>query len=194
MLTSLLLMDKFDKGSTYEDYLAGATPEQQEAWRSVHGQTALTKSQRSILESFTRRMLVICLSGAWCGDCAAQGPMLARIAEANPRMIHLRWLDRDEHRDLAEKVTICGGLRVPTVIFMDEDAEFCGLLGDRTLARYRAIAAKKLGAACPLPWAESMLAAEDGASAQTLQEWVNEFERVQLMLRLSPRLREKYGD
>jgi hypothetical protein len=28
----------------------------------------------------------------------------------------------------------------------------------------------------------------------TLQEWVNEFERVQWILRLSPRLRQKYND
>jgi hypothetical protein len=30
--------------------------------------------------------------------------------------------------------------------------------------------------------------------AATLQEWLNEFERIQLMLRISPRLRQKYGD
>ena len=31
-------------------------------------------------------------------------------------------------------------------------------------------------------------------SAAVLQEWLNEFERVQWMLRLSPRLRQKHGD
>ena len=30
--------------------------------------------------------------------------------------------------------------------------------------------------------------------ADTLQDWVNEFERVQLLLRLSTRLRQKHGD
>jgi hypothetical protein len=31
-------------------------------------------------------------------------------------------------------------------------------------------------------------------SAEVLQEWLNEFERVQWMLRLSTRLRQKHGD
>jgi hypothetical protein len=30
--------------------------------------------------------------------------------------------------------------------------------------------------------------------AATLQDWINELERVQLMLRLSPRLRQKHND
>lgn len=193
MLPATLLNSKFDQGLDYDRYLTTATAQQQEAWRKVHERTALTTDQRSLIGSFMREMKVICLSGAWCGDCSAQGPMLARIAEANPGMIHLRWLDRDEHVDLSQQVMICGGLRVPTVVFMAEDGEFCGLLGDRTVARYRAIAARKLGAACPLPWAEAANAGGDEAGA-TLQDWVDEFERIQLMLRLSPRLREKHGD
>jgi hypothetical protein len=31
-------------------------------------------------------------------------------------------------------------------------------------------------------------------TAATLQDWLDEFERVQLMLRLSTRLRQKHGD
>jgi hypothetical protein len=73
---------------------------------------------------------------------------------------------------------------------MAEDCEFVGLYGDRTLSRYRAVAARQTGAACELPGAE---APRDEMDA-TMADWVNEFERVQLLLRLSPRLREKHGD
>jgi len=34
----------------------------------------------------------------------------------------------------------------------------------------------------------------DDELAACLQEWLNEFERVQLLLRLSTRLREMHGD
>ena len=85
---------------------------------------------------------------------------------------------------------INAGTRVPTVIWCAEDFEFCALLGDRTLARYRAMAARQLGAACPLPGAP--VAADEAAA--TVQGWIDEFERVQLMLRLSPRLRQLHGD
>ncbi len=150
---------------------------------------SLTDEQRDVLCGFTRSLNVICLSGMWCGDCAAQGPMIAAIADAAP-CVDLRWLDRDQHTDLAERVRICGGLRVPTVIFMNEDFEFLSILGDRTLSRYRAIAARALGAACALPTARL----PDDEFAATVQDWANEFERAHLIARLSPKLRAKHGD
>jgi hypothetical protein len=85
---------------------------------------------------------------------------------------------------------ICGGRRVPTVLFLNEDFEFVSILGDRSLTRYRAMAAKQLGASCPLPGAP--VPADEIAA--TRQDWLNEFERVQLVLRLSPKLRERYND
>lgn len=188
-LPANFLRSKHAAGLSYAAYLA-TDPAKAEAWRKVEGQIALTDDQRKLVESFTRRINVICVSGIWCGDCSSQGPMLQAIAAANPAMIDLKWLDRDSHMDLSQRIVINAGLRVPTVIFLAEDFEFLGLLGDRTLARYRAVAARKLGASCPLPGAP--VPAEELAA--TLQDWVNEFERIHLMLRLSPRLRQKHGD
>jgi hypothetical protein len=115
--------------------------------------------------------------------------MLQAIARACPR-VELRWLDREAQPDLTATVRICDGARVPTVIWMAEDFEFVSLLGDRTLSRYRAMARTQLGPACPVPGA--LPPADEIAS--TLQEWLNEFERVQLLLRLSQRLRLAHGD
>ena len=83
-----------------------------------------------------------------------------------------------------------GGDRVPVALFLAEDDELCGLFGDRTLHRYRALAARQLGPSCPT----GLTAPPPDELAATLQDWLNELERVQLMLRLSPRLRQKYGD
>jgi thiol-disulfide isomerase/thioredoxin len=189
MLPPDLLKREFQQGLAYADYVGTATAGQRPGWDAAWERVGLTPAQRGLLAGFVRAMPVLVLSGTWCGDCVAQCPMLARAAEASPR-IDLRFLDRDAHADLAERVRICGGLRVPTAIFMNEDFEFVSLLGDRTLARYRAIAAARLGAACPLPGAETP---PDEAGA-TLQDWIDELERVQLLLRLSPRLRARHGD
>jgi thiamine monophosphate kinase len=116
--------------------------------------------------------------------------LLQRIAEANPARIELRLVDRDQHRDLAEQIRINGGDRVPVVLFMAEDFELCSMFGDRTVSRYRALARKQLGAACPI----GLAAPDQDELAATLADWVSEFERVQLMLRLSSRLRAKHGD
>jgi hypothetical protein len=181
-----LLKAAFDAALPYEHYLE-SDPGRAGAWRAVKAE--LTPAQRELLASFTRRMPVLVLSGVWCGDCAQQGPMLEAIARASP-CIELRWLDRDAAPDLRDAVKICGGHRVPTVIWMAEDHEFVSLLGDRTLPRYRAMAARQLGPACPVPGA----ALPPDEAAATMQAWLDEFERAQLVLRLSARLRQKHGD
>ncbi len=190
MVTTTLLESKFTGALGYDAYVKSGKPAHIENWSKVLERAALTGPQRGLVESFVRRMNVLVLSGTWCGDCVQQCPILRRIEEANPGRVAVRFLDRDEHRDLSDPVMICGGLRVPTVIFLNEDFEFCGLLGDRTLSRYRALAARQLGPSCPLPGAPL---AQDELNAST-QDWVDEFERVQLLLRLSPKLRERYGD
>ena len=188
-LDAAFLQNKHRAGLNYDAYLASDV-EKAKRWREIEPKIALTESQKQLLTGFTRSMNVICVSGIWCGDCVAQGPMLDAIARANPSRIDLKWLDRDEHIDLANLIMINAGHRVPTVIFMAEDFELVSVFGDRTLTRYRALAAKYLGPSCPLPGAPIP---QDELNA-TLQEWVNEFERVQLLLRLSTRLREKHGD
>lgn len=116
--------------------------------------------------------------------------MLDHIARTARDCVVLRVLNRDSHMDLAEKVMICGGYRVPTVIFLNEDFDLVGLSGDKSLSRMRAVAARRLGASCPLPGAE---AAQDEVAA-TLSDWVNEVERVHLLVRLSTKLRTRYQD
>lgn len=102
--------------------------------------------------------------------------------------IDLRFVDRDADAGLAGELRICGGSRVPVVVFLSEDFAECGRYGDRTLSRYRAMAAELSGAAC------STRIVESGALDAVTTDWLREFERVQLMLRTSPRLRQKHGD
>ena len=194
-MNAAFLKEKHEAGLSYEAYLA-TDPAKAEAWRAIEARARLTDEQRALVEGFTRAMPVIFLSGIWCGDCAQQGPLLHAIAQANPRNprnpgnIDLRFLDRDEHADLQEAVAINAGHRVPMVLFMAEDFELVSIMGDRSLTRYRALAARKLGAACPLPGAP----VGDDEIAGTLQDWLDEFERVHLLLRLSARLREAHAD
>jgi hypothetical protein len=190
VLTADFCQREFARGLAYEDYVATGNPDQRRHWRDFFSQARLTDGQQRLLAGFSREMKVLVVSGVWCGDCVQQCPLLARIAAANPACIQLRFFDRDRHAELSGRLRICGGARVPVAVFVAEDFEFCSLAGDRTLARYRALAARQLGPSCPLPGA----AVPADEVAATLQDWVDEFERVQLMLRLSGRLRQKHGD
>ena len=101
-------------------------------------------------------------------------------------------LERNDapNAELVEQLKICSGHRVPVMLFLNEDFDFLSLAGDRTLSRYRALAARKLGPSCPLPGAP----VPPDEIAATLQDWINEFERVHLMVRLSAKLRERHND
>jgi thiol-disulfide isomerase/thioredoxin len=180
----------FSESSNYEAFLAAAgTPVHRDRWKAVYDRVQLSPAQRSLLDGFTRRMNVFCLAGAWCGDCVNQCPILQRIAEANP-VIDLRFLDRDEDTAVRAELSINGGQRVPVVVFLSEDFYECGRYGDRTLTTYREMARASLGAACPT----GITAPPRDALELVTGEWLNEFERIQLMLRLSSRLRGKHGD
>lgn len=189
-LNAEFLRQKFAQALPYSDYVRTGTPEQQRRWMAVHDAASLSAEQARLLASFRRDMHLLVCSGIWCGDCVQQVPLLSRIAEGNPDRVRLRVLDRDQHRDLADQVRLNGGDRVPVLLLLSEDFELCGLTGDRVLARYRALAARQLGVAC-----EIGLASPPADELQaTLQGWLDEVERVQLMLRLSPRLRMIHGD
>lgn len=190
IMDATFLRDKHEAGLSFDDFLRTGTADQQANWRRVFEQATLTGSQQQLVGSFMRRINVIGLAGIWCGDCAQQCPLVERIAQANPEALKMRWLDRDTHRDLQQQVRINAGDRVPVMIFCAEDYELVGWYGDKTLSRYRALAAKQLGASCPLPGAPLT----NGEAAAAMQDWLNEVERVHLLLRLSGRLRQKHGD
>jgi hypothetical protein len=180
---------EFPRGLKYGEFLTQyGTDERRRRWSGVYDRVQLTAAQRELLGGFTRAMKVLCVT-SWCGDCVNQCPIFQRFVDVSPA-IDVRYFDRDFHTDLQRAVRICAGERIPIVVFLSEDDQFCGIFGDRTLAKYRQMAVDQLGPACPTgiePPHQSLLDA-------TTQEWLNEFERIQLMLRLSSRLRQKHRD
>ncbi|MGA2728435.1 MAG: thioredoxin family protein [Terracidiphilus sp.] len=182
--------EQFSSALPYESYLATGTEEQQRRWTQVYEIAHLDAAQRELLAGFQREMKVLIYSGIWCGDCVEQCPLIQRIAEAHPAKIDLRFVERSMTTDLREELRINKGNRVPVVLFFSEDGAWCATAGDRTLNRYRALALRRLGPSCPT----GILPPEKGEVEATLADWLNEVERVQLMLRLTPRLREKHQD
>lgn len=181
---------KFETGLSYAQFLERhGTPEQRDRWQAVHRQVTLSDAQRQLLASFTREMKVLCLSGAWCGDCVNQCPIFDHFEQICPQ-IRMRYFDRDANPDLGQALSVCGGARVPVLLFLSEDNHQVGFYGDRTLSKYRAMAATQLGPACPT----GVVAEARELQAAVIQDWLNEFERVHLILRLSARLRQAHGD
>lgn len=158
-------------------------------WDAAHAATQLTDAQRLLLGKFTRETNVLVLAGAWCGDCVSQCPAFEWFAEAAP-VLKVRYLDRDIHAEVQEALQINGGNRVPVAVFFSEDGYEVSRYGERTLAKYRSLASQLSGETC----ATGLVKSTDPLQVQIVQDWLNEFERVQWILRLSARLRKKHGD
>jgi thiol-disulfide isomerase/thioredoxin len=171
----MLPFSHFDAALPYDRFLTqfGSTGDKAR-WDRTREAVSLTDEQRALLAKFTRKTNVLVLAGAWCGDCAAQCPIFERFAEAAPALA-VRYLDRDAHPDAQQELKINGGNRVPVVVFFSEDGFEVARYGERTLATYRRLAGESSG-------------------GDVVADWLREFERVQWILRLSPRLRKLHGD
>lgn len=184
------LLSRFAKALPLNDFIARyGTPPQQQRWKQTLEVVQLTPAQESLLGSFRREMNVLVLAGVWCGDCSGQCPIFDRFAEAAP-VIKVRYLDRDEHADVQKELQINGGNRVPVAVFFSEDGFEVSRYGERTLSKYRRMMQEFGGDGC----STGINVAGDSLLAQVTQDWLNEFERVQWVLRLSPRLRARHGD
>jgi len=179
----------FEKGKPYDEYIATGRAEQQQRWKTIEEKTLLASEDLKLIASFTRKINVLVLSGIWCGDCARQGPMLKKIADAS-KTIQLKFIDNNENPELRDELRIAGGSRVPVVLALSEDFFEIARLGDRHLSVYRKKAETELGAACD----PGILPPHGKDLEFEIAEWVRFFERVHLVLRLSPFLRARYRD
>jgi hypothetical protein len=181
----------FAMAMDYEAYLASGDPAKAERWRAMDSRLpGPTAEEVGRLTGHNREMNVLFYSGVWCGDCSRQGPMVRRIAEACGPAVSLRFIDRDASAELRDELRILGAMKVPVAVFLSEDFFEIGRFGDRMLSVYRAKASREVGPACTA----GILAPPPDELAAETGEWVDIFERMLLMLRLSPMLRARYGD
>ncbi len=166
-----------------------ATPPQRARWDAMNGRINLEPAQLALLGGFVRRMPVLVIAGVWCGDCVNQCTIFDHFARGSS-VIDLRFLDRDAVPEASDALSINGSRRVPVALFLNEDFQETARYGERTLSTYRRVATEQLGAACPT----GIVPPSEDATRLVAQEWLNEFERAQLILRLSPKFRERYAD
>ena len=179
----------YEKSVSYKDYVKTGTPEQNEKWQNFEQKIVLSNLQVNRVKSFKRKINNLVMSGVWCGDCIRQGPMFRAIELANP-IINFRFIDNRENPELLEELKINGAQKVPVIVSLSEDFYELSRFGDRHLSVYRRKAAQEFGAACDA----GIIAPENNELELEVNEWIDYFERIQIMLRLAPALRERYGD
>ncbi len=161
------------------------------AWRQEFAAVALPDGAARVVGAFTRRLNILSLSGLWCSDSMRTGAILARIAEAAP-LVDLRFVERDAAGALMERHRVAGARRVPATLILSEDFFLVDVVGDRSLAHYRAAAVRTLGDAAPPALAPAT--AGDAVTRASMAELLDRLERAHLLLRLAPMLRRRHGD
>lgn len=175
--------------TTYLNEQNQNNPEHVSRWIKGQKRTPkLTDEQKQRLKGYNRKLNVLMYCGVWCGDCARQGHLLKQIAEICGSEVELRLIERDLSAELQDELRILGATRVPVVVFLSEDFWEIDRFGDRTLSVYRSMAARQIGRGTD----QGILSPT--ARRRELEGWLNLFERVLIMLRLSPPLRKLYND
>jgi thiol-disulfide isomerase/thioredoxin len=173
----------------YDEYLDKSDPLQSKRWFDSKVRVPeLSKAQTEKLQGYNRRLNVLMYAGIWCGDCARQGPLLKKIVEIIGEKGKFRVIERDASKELQDELRILGALRVPVIIFLTEDFWEVQRFGERTLSIYQSKLAREVG-----PGADGGILTPK-ARFQELSEWIDIFERVLIMIRLSPPLRKRYND
>jgi thiol-disulfide isomerase/thioredoxin len=179
----------FEVGVTHESFVKSGKLEETTLWKERADRTPeLTKEQIARLEGYNRELNILVYAGTWCGDCSRQAPMLKKLTDVAGEKVRLRFVERESSKELQDELRLVGGLRVPVVVFLTEDFWEVGRFGDRLLHVYRSKAAREIGRGVD----EGVLSPH--ALELEMAEWVDVFERMLLMVRLSPPLRRRHGD
>ena len=179
----------FEAGLDLESFIKSGKPEELILWRERAERTPnLTAEQRTRLEGYDRELNILMYAGTWCGDCSRQAPMLKKMADVAGEKVRLRLVDREFSKELQDELRLVGGLRVPVVVFLTEDFWEVGRFGERLLHVYRSKAAREIGRGID----EGVLGPRP--LEKEISDWLDIFERMLLMTRLSPPLRKRHGD
>lgn len=179
----------WDQAQSYGEFVKAASTDERGLWNDRHNRTPeLTFEQVKRLAGYNRKLNILMYAGTWCGDCSRQAPILLKMAEAAGEKVELRLIDRETSTELQDELRILGALRVPVVVFLTEDFWEIGRFGERLLSVYRSKAAREINRGVD----HGVLSPK--SLERELSDWLDIFERMLIMVRLSPPLRKRYND
>jgi thiol-disulfide isomerase/thioredoxin len=179
----------FEIAKDLDTYLNEGDPTHVSRWlESIKKTPDLSDEAKKRVQGYNRILNVLVYSGIWCGDCVRQVPTIKKISDIAGDLVNVKIIEREESPELMEELRLVGAHRVPVAVFLSEDFWEMARYGERTLSVYRAKAAREIGR----EFDAGILSPK--AREKELAEWVDIFERVLIMLRLSPPLRRKYQD
>lgn len=120
LVSSLIAQNKTTGPNQSDDFLA-YTKLNQSRMRRGEKQAKLTEQQTNAIKSLKKPQIWMLLTEAWCGDAAANLPMINEVASASEH-IQLRLLLRDENLDIMDQYLTNGGRSIPKLVIFDAES------------------------------------------------------------------------
>jgi hypothetical protein len=164
MENAMRAADFWEQAVEPDDYLASMEQRREQFARRVE-ETETTGAER---EAFGGRPLrILAITEDWCTDSAQFLPPLARLSRELPN-VSLRFLRRDENRELAGRYPRKGGYAaIPVILLLAADGSELGHLSERPGRVYDALAAETRRFARANPQLENVNRTYDKMSPET---------------------------
>ena len=120
----LLMRELLDQGKTtgpkQTQELTQYTELNWQRMQRVEKTVELTPELKNVLKSIDEPIIWLVLTEAWCGDAAANVPILYSMSQENP-LIKLHLILRDDHLDLMDQFLTDGGRGIPKFIALNPE-------------------------------------------------------------------------
>ena len=119
----------FGSGKDYREWLEECEDgECRAAIETIRQEIALEPHEEAFLAALARRVHVLAIAEAWCGDVVRHVPVLERLADAAPNLV-TRYITREQSPAAFARFLTNGGEAIPKFVFFSQDFVECGNWG-----------------------------------------------------------------
>lgn len=119
----------WDKGLTFESFVASCKAEHCGLWQGIYNLARVPDWALEAVPPQAGRMLLV-IAEDWCGDASNTVPILAKLVN-QAAGLELRVVLRDENPELMDQYLTNGARSIPIVIALDERFDEIGHWGPR---------------------------------------------------------------
>lgn len=128
---------EWDNAVDYKKFLKGAR-ENIELMKARYDGFQVVEQDIELLKSIQNDIRILVIGNDRCDDTAGNVPILARLAELNPK-IELRILDSDSNAQYHQQFKVNGKSKTPVVLFLSTELEELCRWVERPNAAYKVI-------------------------------------------------------
>ena len=94
----------------------------------IYKNQSIPEDTLSELNAIDRPLHIVAIAEDWCGDVVQHVPVLQKIADHSDH-IHLRYITREDNKDVFVRYLTNGGEAIPKFIFLNDNFVECGTGG-----------------------------------------------------------------